>query len=124
LCAARVEEAVPDQTSVRSSHSPAPDYDRPPEHATLLQERDVAVPMRDGVKLSVDVYRPDAPGKFPALLAFAIYNKDLQGPDTSDALPPQPAWSTLWTGPMEAGDTRYFVSRGYAHVIGTPRGIG
>ena len=30
----------------------------------------------------------------------------------------------LWTGPAEAGDTRFFVSRGYVHVIGNPRGIG
>src|SRR5262249_6501511 len=32
--------------------------------------------------------------------------------------------SMLWTGPAEAGDTRFFVSRGYVHVIGNPRGIG
>ena len=82
------------------------------------------VPMRDGVKICVDVYRPDAPEKFPALLAFAIYNKDFQGPDMAEALPPQPAWSPLWTGPMEAGDTKFFVSRGYVHVIGSPRGVG
>ena len=30
----------------------------------------------------------------------------------------------LWTGPAEAGDTKFFVSRGYVHVIGNPRGIG
>ena len=30
----------------------------------------------------------------------------------------------LWTGPAEAGDTRFFVARGYVHVIGNPRGIG
>ncbi len=34
----------------------------------------------------------------------------------AEALPPQPAWSPLWTGPLEAGDTRFFVSRGYVHV--------
>src|SRR5262249_26714606 len=82
------------------------------------------VPMREGVKLSTDVYRPKESGKYPVLLAFAVYNKDLQGPDVSAVLPPQPAWSTLWTGPLEAGDTRFFVSRGYIHVIGCPRGIG
>ena len=80
--------------------------------------------MRDGVNLSVDIYRPDDGGKFPALLAFAIYNKDLQGPDVANALPPQPAWSSLWAGPLEAGDTKFFVSRGYVHVIGSPRGVG
>ena len=47
----------------------------------IARDMDVMVPMRDGVKICVDVYRPDAPGKFPALLAFAIYNKDFQGPD-------------------------------------------
>src|SRR5205823_5130789 len=71
-----------------------------------------------------DIYRPRAPGRFPALLAFGIYNKDLQGLDIAQALPPQPAWSALWTGPLEAGDTKFLVSRGYVHVIGSPRGVG
>jgi putative CocE/NonD family hydrolase len=109
---------------LQSSHNPPTDYDREPTFDAMIAERDVAVPMRDGVKLSVDVYRPDAPGKFPALLAFAIYNKDIQGPDMAEGLPPQPAWSTLWSGPLETGDTRFFVSRGYIHVIGMPRGVG
>jgi hypothetical protein len=104
--------------------APPTTYERPPDHDSLVEERDVAVAMRDGVHLSVDVYRPDAPGKFPALLAFSIYNKDLLGPDVAASLPAQPAWSSLWAGLLEAGDTRYFVSRGYVHVIGSPRGIG
>jgi len=90
----------------------------------MIAERDVAVPMRDGVKLSIDIYRPDSSERFPALLAFSIYNKDLQGPDVANALPPQPAWSSLWAGLLEAGDTKFFVSRGYVHVIGSPRGVG
>ena len=57
------------------------DYDRPPTHERMIAQKDVAVPMRDGVNLSVDIYRPDTTEKFPALLAFAIYNKDLQGPE-------------------------------------------
>ena len=36
----------------------------------------------------------------------------------AEALPPQPAWTPLWTGPLEAGDTHFLVSRGYVHVIG------
>ena len=106
-----------------SGDRPPTDYDRAPTYSGMIAERDVMVRMRDGVHLCVDIYRPDATEKFPALLAFAIYNKDMQGPDMAEAIPPQPAWSTLWMGPMEAGDTRYFVSRGYVHVIGTPRGI-
>ena len=105
------------------SDTPAGYYEREPTYSSMVKEKDVAVPMRDGLQLSVDVYRPQHEGKFPALLAFAIYNKDLQGPDYAASLPPQPAWAPLWAGLLEAGDTRFFVSRGYVHVIGSPRGI-
>ena len=91
---------------VSAGDRPFTDYRREPTFSKMSREMDVMVPMRDGVKICVDVYRPDAAGKFPALLAFAIYNKDLQGPDMAEALPPQPAWSPLWTGPLEAGDTQ------------------
>jgi len=104
--------------------TPPPKYQTEPAYEKMIQEKDVMVPMRDGVHLCVDIYRPDAQVKFPALLAFAVYNKDFQGPGMAEKLPPQPAWSHLWTGPLEAGDTKYFVSRGYVHVIGSPRGIG
>jgi len=90
----------------------------------MTQQRDIMVPMRDGVHLCVDIYRPDAPQKFPALLAIAPHNKDLQTPEVAEAAPPQPAWSTLWMGPVEGGDTEYLVSRGYAHIIGNIRGMG
>jgi len=109
---------------LNSSDSPASNYDREPIYKNIIQEKDVLVRVRDGVHLCVDVYRPDSPERFPALLAFAVYNKDLQSLELTDAVPPQPAWGHLWTGPMEAGDTRFFVSRGYVHVIGSPRGIG
>jgi hypothetical protein len=98
-------------------------YDREPTYQGMIAEKDVAVPMRDGVNLSVDIYRPDTTEKLPALLAFSIYNKDLQGPDVAKALPPQPAWSSLWAGLLEAGDTKFLVSRGYIHIIGSPRGV-
>ncbi len=42
----------------------------------LLVERDVAVPMRDGVILRADVYRPDAAGRFPTLVYRTPYEKD------------------------------------------------
>lgn len=106
------------------AETPPGSYDREPQYQELIAEKDVAVPMRDGLKLAVDVYRPKSDEKFPALLAFAIYNKDLQGPDAADALPPQPSWAPMWAGLLEAGDTKFFVSRGYVHVIGSPRGIG
>ncbi len=115
---------TPKASFLQSADAPPADYDRPPSYEKMIRETDVYVPMRDGVKLCVDVYRPAADEKLPALLAFAIYNKDFQGPAMAEALPPQPAWTPLWTGPLEAGDTHFFVSRGYVHVIGSPRGIG
>jgi predicted acyl esterase len=111
-------------TLLSSSEAPPTDYDRAPAYERMIRDTDVYVPMRDGVTLCVDVYRPDTTEKLPALLAFAIYNKDFQGPDVAKDLPPQPAWTPLWTGPLEAGDTHFLVSRGYIHVIGSPRGVG
>ena len=99
-------------------------YDRAPEYEVVAIERDIAVPMRDGVSVVVDVYRPEVSGKFPVLLAFAAHSKEIQGTEYPRSFPPQPAWSSLWVGHMEAGDTRFFVSRGYIHVIGSPRGMG
>ena len=44
-------------------------YEREPTYGPMLRERDVYVPMRDGVRLCVDVYRPDTSERLPALLA-------------------------------------------------------
>ena len=43
----------------------------------ILVEKNIMVPMRDGVKLATDVYRPNEEGPFPVLLARLPYNKDL-----------------------------------------------
>jgi putative CocE/NonD family hydrolase len=42
----------------------------------VLLERDVGIVVRDGTRLSVDVYRPGRPGRFPALLEHIPYRKD------------------------------------------------
>lgn len=89
-----------------------------------VEQRDVMVAMRDGVSLCVDVFRPDTGDQLPALLAIAPYNKELLSPEFAAAVPPQPAWSSLWAGAVEAGDTDFLVSRGYIHVVGTTRGAG
>jgi uncharacterized protein len=107
----------------QTSHRPPVDYDRPPAYDKMIAEKDVYVTMRDGVKICANVYRPDTTEKLPALLAISIHNKDLQGPEMAETGLLQPAWSMLWTGPAEAGDTRFLVSRGYVHIIANPRGI-
>ncbi len=84
-------------------------------------EKDVFVTVRDGVRLAVNVYRPDARGKFPALFAMGGYGKELQ----EVLIPPQPLYkSAVWDGNIEAGDTPNIVPRGYIHVIADARGTG
>lgn len=41
----------------------------------VITELDVDVPMRDGVVLRANVFRPDAPGQFPAILTRTPYGK-------------------------------------------------
>jgi len=47
----------------------------------IIVEEDVPVPMRDGTILRANVFRPDAPGKFPALLIRTPYGKAEAGYD-------------------------------------------
>lgn len=85
-------------------------------------EKDVVIPMRDGVHMAADVYRPDAKGKFPALLAFSPFSKELQSIILT--FPPQSRPNPLWDGCIEAGNPAYTVPRGYVHIIADARGTG
>jgi uncharacterized protein len=89
-------------------------------------EKDIMVAMRDGVRIAVDVHRPNAEGKrFPAILAWGMWGKDLQEAVRWLADKPQPYYdSPFWDGTLEAGNFMYTVPRGYAHVIPDPRGVG
>ena len=88
---------------------------------SMVEEKDRFVAMRDGVRLACDIYRPDAPGqKFPALLSTSLYGKNIQKV-TDERRPLSPRHGN---GGQEAGDTRFFVSRGYVHVIADSRGTG
>ncbi len=40
-------------------------------------ERDVAVPMSDGTRLRVNVFRPDGAGRFPVIMSAHPYGKDV-----------------------------------------------
>src|SRR6202158_1991259 len=51
-------------------------YAHPSEPAyKVVVEKDQAMRTRDGVCLRADVYRPDAPGRFPVLLVRTPYDK-------------------------------------------------
>jgi uncharacterized protein len=74
----------------------------------VVIQKDLMVPMRDGVRLATDVYRPardgvSAPGRWPALLGRTSYDKEAD-------------W--LWVTPV----ARYFVPRGYIVVLQDVRG--
>lgn len=51
-------------------------------HPWNVIREEVQIPMRDGVKLGASLYRPDAPGQFPALLYRTPYGKDNYNPYT------------------------------------------
>lgn len=61
--------------------------------------RGLRVAMRDGVHLSVDIYRPDAPGRYAGILSITPYDN---------------------TGPQSRA--RWFAQRGYVVVIADSRG--
>ena len=76
-------------------------------------DKDVFIEMRDGVHVAVDVYRPDAEGKFPVLYASSPYQKDLY------YLPAVPTFHMRETNKIE-----WFVERGYVYVNHDIRGCG
>jgi uncharacterized protein len=61
----------------------------------------VAVPMSDGVRLSTDLYLPDAPGPFPVILIRTPYNNNVES---------------------QVQDAVFFAQRGYAVAIQDVRG--
>jgi predicted acyl esterase len=47
----------------------------------MIIEKDVPIPVNDGLQLRANVYRPDLPGKFPILMSMGIYGKDVHFAD-------------------------------------------
>lgn len=79
---------------------------RQPKAYAVRVERNVLVPLADGVEVAADVYLPDAPGTFPALVSYYPYHKD-----------------DLIGGLFEHA-RREFTARGYASVLADFRGTG
>ena len=68
----------------------------------IVMENLVPVPMRDGVKLYADIYRPAKPGKYPVLVSRTPYSTERYPAAYSDAV--------------------FFARRGYAFVYQDVRG--
>ena len=77
----------------------------------FVRDDDVAARMRDGIELMVDVYRPTTPGRYPVLIAASPYPRQIQNIGAP-------------LGFVEAGQSDFFVPRGYVHVIANLRGTG
>ena len=84
----------------------------------VLSAFDVMIPMSDGVHVCAQVFRPDGPGRFPALLGVHAYDAAMQH------TPSRPQAVQGRNAQAEAGDPQFYVRRGYAHVILNARGTG
>ncbi|MDR6332112.1 hypothetical protein GGQ86_000559 [Xanthobacter flavus] len=67
---------------------------------------DQMVEVAPSIALAADVYVPKAPRRYPAVIAFAAYSKELQA-------------AGVPAGNNETGSPPVFTDRGYAHVIVT-----
>src|SRR5579863_1700234 len=98
----------------------------------MLLDKDVAVPMRDGLTLRANVFRPSQEGRFPVLLTFGPYGKDVH---LSQFMPP--AWdmirqrhpdiqasSSLKHLVFETPDPEMWTPHGYVVVKVDSRGAG
>jgi hypothetical protein len=79
----------------------------------VIQEKDVQITVRDGVKIAVRIYRPEGSGKFPALFAVSPYRYD------NNDMPATPVFLWRETGPIE-----WYVDQGYVYVHADVRGTG
>ncbi len=93
------------------------------EHGMII-EHDVAVSMRDGVKIYIDVTRPEGNEKVPALIAWSSYGKHrpFQYEYFFKEGGVRPEWYSKYTN-FEAPDPLYWVPRGYAIINVDPRGV-
>ena len=87
----------------------------------IIIEKDVMVPMRDGVKLAANIYRPNKPGKFPVIMSFTSFTKDIFG------------WGKTWgvyhhriseATSFESADPGFWVPEGYVVILVDNRGYG
>ncbi|MES2185326.1 MAG: CocE/NonD family hydrolase [Pseudomonadota bacterium] len=56
----------------------------------MIIEKNAEIPMSDGGLLRANVYRPEAPGRYPVVMAFGIYGKDVHFEDAYN-----PQWKNL-----------------------------
>jgi predicted acyl esterase len=89
----------------------------------MVIDYDAAVPMRDGIKIYADVYRPEKEGKYPVLIAWGPYGK--HGRSTIYAMMGNTGLKdedfNRYTA-FEAPDPVYWCRSGYIIINADPRG--
>jgi uncharacterized protein len=89
-------------------------------------EKDVSIPMRDGLKLAANIFRPEKLGKFPVIVAFTAFAKDgLWSSNSSGWGMAYEPYSPTVTGSatFEAEDPAFWINHEYVLVIVDPRGF-
>jgi len=90
----------------------------------IICEQDVAVKMRDGITIYIDIFRPVTNEKIPGLISWSFYGKR-PGEAMSD-------WQIMGVVPgtvsthakFESPDPLYWCYKGYAVINVDPRGVG
>ena len=94
-------------------------YRRTTEDGRII-ERDIAVVLRDGVTVYLDLYRPESSAEpLPALLAWGPYGKHT-GTSRYDRYPNRAGVRDEWLSPhalFEGPDPAYWCAHGYAVVV-------
>src|SRR5690242_19452892 len=103
---------------------PPHEYDSCCENGLHI-ERNVAVQLRDGARILIDIYRPEkSAGELPILLGWSPYGKHNTSDKLTWAAAEVPAgWISRYTV-FEAPDPVYWCAHGYAVVYPDPRGSG
>ena len=103
--------------SPRDRGAAAPRYRREAGPGGMIIERDVPVPVRDGVTVYADVFRPGDERPAPPLIAWSPYGKHA-GPQLPERYPDggvAPGQLSPYTA-FESPDPVYWTARGYAVV--------
>lgn len=88
----------------------------------MVIEYDKTVPMRDGEKIYIDVYRPDREGNFPVIIAWGPYGK--HGRIKNGTMVNSGLDNRLFNEytKFEAPDAAYWCRNGYIVINADPRG--
>jgi predicted acyl esterase len=93
--------------------------------AGMVIERDVAVELRDGATIYLDLYRPAGTAEpLPALVAWGPYGKHT-GTSRYDRYPNRAGVKDEWLSPyaiFEGPDPAYWCANGYAVIVADSRG--